>query len=81
MSPSKKRRKMQPKKFSPRKISPDTKKKHARDAYLETCKKWIRKQKKMEYDLDEILEISSDEDSDDNECNLKDLEKPLKKLL
>lgn len=45
---------------------------------------WLENVKKSKnfYEHDEDLkEINSDEDSDEFECNLKELEKPLKKLL
>lgn len=84
MSPAKKGRQLRPKKFCPTKLSPDNKKKYGKESIFDkkssfkfqTTKSWIRSSKKIsDFEFDkEIMEINSDEDSDEYECNLKELE-------
>lgn len=54
------------------------------DPSLDYMRNWLDNVKKSknfyQYD-DDLKEINSDEDSDEYECNLKELEKPLKTLL
>lgn len=51
---------------------------------LDYMRNWLENVKKsknfFQYD-DDLKEIISDEDSDEYECNLKELEKPLRTLL
>lgn len=77
MPPGKKRRKLRAKKTTSTKAPPDAKKKHLQESLFDT-KSWIKNVqnvKMSDYEHNgEIMEINSDEDSDDFECNLKELE-------
>ena len=77
MSPEKKGRRLRPKRSPLTKISPEDKKKHGKELVFDT-KSWIKKVqhvKMRDYEFDaEIMEINSDVDSDEQECNLKELE-------
>lgn len=76
MPRKKKAKKLTLSKSSPTKTSPDLSKKLGKDA-LSDMKKWIEKVRlaKNDYQFDgDIMEINSDEESDEVECNLKELE-------
>lgn len=76
MPRKKKAKKLTLSKSSPTKTSPDLSKKIGKDA-LTDMKKWIEKVRlaKNDYQFDgDIMEINSDEESDEVECNLKVLE-------
>lgn len=80
MSPRRKNRKAKPTRVSPRKLSRKPEKKSTKTSFFDT-KSWIKKiqnVKMSEYEYDEELmeinSINSDADSDEYECNLKELE-------
>lgn len=76
MPRKKKTKKLTLSKSSPTKTSPDLSKKLDKDA-LHDMKKWIESVRvaKNDYQFDgELIEINSDEESDEYDCNLKELE-------